>query len=80
MTADIKTADEMVTRMIELAENKYNCSQIMMILALEQAGQKNPGLVRAVSGLGDGCGFFKETFPNSPIEKCSSCNIIVTQG
>ena len=61
MTADIKTADEMVTRMIELAENKYNCSQIMMILALEQAGEENPGLIRAMSGLGDGCGFFKET-------------------
>ena len=36
----------MVTRMIELAENKYNCSQIMMILALEQDGKENPGLVR----------------------------------
>ena len=61
MTTQQKTADEMVTRMIELAENKYNCSQIMMILALEQEGEKNPGLVRAMSGLGDGCGFFKET-------------------
>ena len=56
-----KTADEMVTRMIELAENRYNCSQIMMMLALEQEGRENPGLVRAMSGLGDGCGFFRET-------------------
>ena len=61
MSTHQKTADEMVMRMIELAENKYNCSQIMMILALEQAGRENPGLVRAMSGLGDGCGFFKET-------------------
>lgn len=61
MKADIKTPDEMVNRMVELAEKKYNCSQIMMILALEQEGKQNPGLVRAMSGLGDGCGFFRET-------------------
>jgi hypothetical protein len=61
MTARHKTSDEMVTRMIELAENKYNCSQIMMFLALEQEGRENPDLVRAMSGLGDGCGFFNET-------------------
>ena len=35
MTGKQKTADEMVTRMIALAEKKYNCSQIMMLLALE---------------------------------------------
>jgi hypothetical protein len=61
MTAQQKSADEIVSRMIQLAENKYNCSQIMMILALEQDGKANPDLVRAMSGLGDGCGFFKET-------------------
>ena len=56
-----KSADEIVMRMIELAEKDYNCSQIMMILALDQEGRQNPDLVRAMSGLGDGCGFFKET-------------------
>ena len=61
MTAQQKSADEIVNRMIQLAENKYNCSQIMMLLALEQEGRENPGLVRAMSGLGDGCGFFQET-------------------
>ena len=63
MTAERKqlTADEIVMQMIELAEKKYNCSQILMILALQQAGQENPDLVRAMSGLGDGCGFFNET-------------------
>ena len=55
------TADEIVMQMIELAEKKYNCSQILMILALQQEGKENPGLVRAMSGLGDGCGFFQET-------------------
>ena len=56
-----KTADDIVNRMIQLAEKKYNCSQIMMILALEQESRENPDLVRAMSGLGDGCGFFLET-------------------
>jgi hypothetical protein len=61
MAAQQKSADEMVNRMIQLAENKYNCSQIMMVLALEQEGRENSELVRAMSGLGDGCGFFQET-------------------
>ena len=63
MTTERKqlTADEIAMQMMELAEKKYNCSQILMILALRQAGEDNPGLVRAMSGLGDGCGFFNET-------------------
>lgn len=56
-----RTDDELIQRMLELADHRYNCSQILMILALEQAGRENPDLVRAMSGLGDGCGFFKET-------------------
>lgn len=56
-----RSKDEIIQRMIQLADNKYNCSQIMMALALEQEGHENPGLVRAMSGLGDGCGFFNET-------------------
>ena len=55
------TDDEILMQMIELAEKKYNCSQILMILTLQQEGKENPGLVRAMSGLGDGCGFFQET-------------------
>jgi len=61
MTAQQKSADEIVNRMIQLAESEYNCSQIMMVLALEQECKKNPDLVRTMSGLGDGCGFFNET-------------------
>ncbi len=56
-----KQRDAFVQRMIELAENGYNCSQIVMSLALEQEDQQNPDLIRAMSGLGDGCGFFNET-------------------
>lgn len=57
----MKTQDEIVMRMIELAENKYNCSQILMVLALEESDKDNPALVRSMSGLADGCGFFNET-------------------
>jgi C_GCAxxG_C_C family probable redox protein len=56
-----RSSEEIIHRMIELAETGYNCSQIMMILALEREGKENTDLVRAMSGLGDGCGFFKET-------------------
>ncbi len=56
-----KLTEEIINRMIELAEKSYNCSQILMILTLDQAGKDNADLVRAMSGLGDGCGFFKET-------------------
>ena len=61
MTSTKRTADDLVSRMIQLAENRYNCSQIMMALALEQESRENPDLIRAMSGLGDGCGFFNET-------------------
>ena len=56
-----RSSDEIINRMIELAGSKYNCSQIMMILTLEHEDYENHGLVRAMSGLGDGCGFFNET-------------------
>ena len=61
MSKSTRTPDEVVGRMIDLAEKKYNCSQIMMGLFLEQEQKENPDLMRAMSGLGDGCGFFHET-------------------
>ena len=38
-----RSTDEIVMQMIALAEKNYNCSQIMMILALQQEGKENPG-------------------------------------
>lgn len=52
---------KIINRTMQLAGSQYNCSQIMMLLTLEQAGHDNADLVRAMSGLGDGCGFFNET-------------------
>jgi hypothetical protein len=61
ITKNLKTPDEVVSRMIELADKQYNCSQIIMALFLDQEKKENPGLMRAIAGLGDGCGFFNET-------------------
>jgi C_GCAxxG_C_C family probable redox protein len=45
-------------RMMELSFQGYNCSQILVLLALEARERSNPELVRAMSGLlaGMGCG------------------------
>ena len=45
-------------RVMELAMKGYQCSQILMVLALESLGKTNEDLVRAMSGLlgGMGCG------------------------
>ena len=61
MDKDSSTSDATVKRMVELAENNFNCSQIVMALALEREGKNDPDLIRAVGGLGDGCGFLNET-------------------
>jgi hypothetical protein len=48
-------------RMIPLQAAGYPCSQMMMIMALEEQGQTNPGLVRAMAGLAKGLGFSSGT-------------------
>lgn len=55
------TDEEVLNRMMFMADNGYNCSQILMDVTLKQQSKVNPDLVRAMSGLGDGCGFFQET-------------------
>lgn len=45
-------------RMFELHQQGYNCSQILLELGLEARGAENPDLVKAVSGLGGGLGFY----------------------
>ncbi len=44
-------------RMLELSQQGFYCSQIMIIMALEAQGKSNPDLVRAMSGLLGGVGF-----------------------
>lgn len=43
-------------RMMELAGKGYCCSQILVLLALEEMDRENPDLVRAASGLCSGLG------------------------
>lgn len=44
------------SRIIELAQLGYECSQILMIMSLELEGAEVPQLVRAMSGLNGGMG------------------------
>ncbi|QGY41494.1 hypothetical protein GM415_15665 [Pseudodesulfovibrio cashew] len=48
--------DDTGLRMMELAGKGYCCSQIMVLLALDEMGRENPDLVRAAGGLCDGMG------------------------
>jgi hypothetical protein len=43
-------------RMIELSAQGYLCSQIVLMLGLNTAEEKNADLLRAIGGLADGCG------------------------
>jgi len=48
---------ELFDRMLELSQQGFFCSQIMILLALEGEGKENPDLVRALGGLTGGLGF-----------------------
>jgi hypothetical protein len=48
--------DAVRTRMLQLAQKGYQCSQILVILGLEVKGEENPSLIKAVGGLAWGCG------------------------
>ena len=43
-------------RLLELGLQGFECSQIMMMIALELEEKENPDLIRAVSGLTGGMG------------------------
>lgn len=51
--------EEMI-RMIQLGQQGFHCSQILLIMGLEARGQENPDLVRSMSGLAGGLGFSGE--------------------
>lgn len=51
--------EEMI-RMIQLGQQKFYCSQILLIMGLEAQGRQNPDLVRSMSGLAGGLGFSGE--------------------
>lgn len=47
-------------RMLELKQQGFYCSQIMVSLGLQDRGESNPALVRAARGLAGGLGFSGE--------------------
>lgn len=44
-------------RMVEIAQQEFYCSQILLMMGLEAQGKTNPDLVRAMAGLVGGLGF-----------------------
>lgn len=48
--------DDLDLMLLRLHGKGYNCSQILLLLALDMTGRENPDLVRAVGGLGNGLG------------------------
>ncbi|MEG2174767.1 MAG: C-GCAxxG-C-C family protein [Oscillospiraceae bacterium] len=46
--------EELQDRIESLMSQGFSCSQIMMILSMEQRGMENPELVRAMGGLAGG--------------------------
>ena len=53
--------DDHMIRMIQLSQKGYVCSQIIMQLGLDMRGEENFSLIRAMAGLGLGCGSGKAT-------------------
>ena len=47
-------------RMVELAQQGFHCSEILLFTGLEAQGKINPDLIRAVSALAGGIGFSGE--------------------
>ena len=53
--------DETIIRMIQLGQQGFHCSQILIIMGLEAQGKDNVDLVRSMSGLAGGLGFSGDT-------------------
>jgi len=48
---------EEIARITQLHMQGFHCSQIILLVGLEQQGKSNPDLVRAMNGLAGGLGF-----------------------
>jgi len=53
----IRVFHEDFIRMLELHQQGFHCSQILLALGLEKQGKSNPDLIRAMTGLAGGLGF-----------------------
>lgn len=48
--------EDTLIRILQLGQQGYTCSQIIILLGLELRNEDNPALVRAMGGLAYGCG------------------------
>ncbi len=53
----IEIMNNTMFRMMELAQQGFYCSQILLWMGLEAQGKENPDLIRAMSALAGGLGF-----------------------
>lgn len=53
--------DDLHFKLLELSGKGYCCSQIMLLMALEMQGNRNPDLVRAMGGLCHGISYSGNT-------------------
>ncbi|MBM3299354.1 MAG: C_GCAxxG_C_C family protein [Deltaproteobacteria bacterium] len=51
--------DEQI-RMLQLAQQGFHCSEVLLFMGLDALGQDNPDLIRSVSALSGGIGFSGE--------------------
>jgi C_GCAxxG_C_C family probable redox protein len=51
-----KAVSDEIARMTQLHMQGFHCSQIIVMLGLEQQGKSNPDLIRAMNGLARGLG------------------------
>ena len=49
--------DELLFKMLQWSQQGFFCSQILLLLAMEQLQRENPELIRAMGGLNGGVGF-----------------------
>lgn len=48
--------DDVLIHMMRWGQQGYSCSQILLLMAMQEQGQSNPDLVRTMAGLAFGCG------------------------
>ncbi|MDR1084529.1 MAG: C-GCAxxG-C-C family protein [Deltaproteobacteria bacterium] len=53
----MEVLDEGYLRLLELANQEFSCSQMLMQMCLENQGKDNPELIRAMGGLVGGLGY-----------------------
>jgi len=57
LEGEVAMQEQEITRITELHMQGFHCSQILLIVGLEQQGKSNPDLVKAMTGLAGGLGF-----------------------